>query len=132
MISPLLDDKFKPYKLDPDDNTKFIYVDPNDAIFLGLATEYKELEQAPPAPGNARGQHDAMIKQGLCQKACLNPKKNRYCNLFPFDEHIVELEDPNQYINASWVTLLPWHPYRRYNEYILQIMKFFYRYVHNI
>ena len=104
------DDKLKSYKLDPADNTKFIYIDPNDAI---LAKEYNVLEQVPPAPGNARGQHDAMVNQGLCQKACQNPKKNRYCNLFPFDEHIVELEDPNQYINASWITLLPWHPHKR-------------------
>ena len=105
------DDKFKPYKLDPEDNTKFIYIDPKDAILL--ATEYKVLEQVPSAPGNPRDQHDAMVNQELCQKACQNPKKNRYCNLFPFDEHIVELEDPNQYINASWVTLLPWHPHKR-------------------
>merc|ERR1712062_759146 len=76
-----------------------------------LLQNTKFLEQVPPAPGNARGQHDAMVNQGLCQIACQNPKKNRYCNLFPFDEHIVELEDPNQYINASWVTLLPWHPH---------------------
>ena len=78
-----------------------------------ISEEYDQLEQVPPAPGNPRDQHDAMVNQELCQKACQNPKKNRYCNLFPFDAHIVHLEDPNQYINASWVTLLPWHPHKR-------------------
>ena len=68
------------------------------------------VEQVPPAPGDAWAQHDAMVKNGLCKKARRNPKKNRYCNLFPFDENIVHLDNPNQYINASWMTVLPWLP----------------------
>lgn len=74
---------------------------------LQIDKEYKELEQVPPAPGNSWGQHDAMVNQGLCQKACKNPRKNRYCNLFPFDAHLVNLDDPDRYINASWVSLDP-------------------------
>ena len=32
-----------------------------------IVEEYKELEQVPPAPGNAWGQHDAMVSLGLCE-----------------------------------------------------------------
>ena len=78
-----------------------------------IQREYEEVEQVPPAPGQSWEQHDTMVNQGLCKKACRNERKNRYCNLFPFDETIVNLEDPNQYINASWVRLLPWHPNKR-------------------
>ena len=79
-----------------------------------LLEEYKEVEQVLPMPGNARAQHDAMVNQGLCQKACRFPLKNRYCNLFPFDENIVNLQDPNEYINASWMKIVPWLPDRQF------------------
>lgn len=81
---------------------------------LLIDKEYKELELVPPAPGNSWGQHDAMVAKGLCEKACQNPKKNRYCNLFPFDEQIVSLQDPDQYINASWIDLKPWVQNRKF------------------
>ena len=38
----------------------------------------------------------------------------RYCNLFPFDENIVSLENPDHYINASWMKILPWLPDRKF------------------
>ena len=42
-----------------------------------IVEEYKELEQVPPAPGNAWGQHDAMVSLGLCEAAVRNVAKNR-------------------------------------------------------
>ena len=42
-----------------------------------LEDEYKEVEQVGPAPGNSWGQHEAMVKQGLCKYACLFPQMNR-------------------------------------------------------
>ena len=33
-----------------------------------------------------------MVKQGLCNVASKNKLKNRYSNLFPFDQNVVELE----------------------------------------
>ena len=90
-----------------------------------LEKEYNEIEQVPPAPGNSWGQHDTMVAHGLCKKACQHPRKNRYCNLFPFDENIVQFEDPNQYINASWVKILPWHLNRRY-----KIRSFFLKFIY--
>ena len=42
-----------------------------------IVEEYKELEQVPPAPGNAWGQHDAMVSHGLCEEAKRNEAKNR-------------------------------------------------------
>ena len=82
-----------------------------------LNEEYEELEAVPPAPGDPWGQHDAMVKNKLCVKAQNNRLKNRYCNLFPFDENVVELPG-DDYINASWielgqkyiVTMAPMHP----------------------
>lgn len=72
--------------------------------------EYMQVEKVPPAPGRPGDQHDVMVSQGLCLKACQFPKHNRYCNLFPFDKNIVELkQDPKlTYINASWMTLPHW------------------------
>ena len=80
-----------------------------------ISEEYDLLEQVPPAPGDSWGQHDAMVEQGLCKKAAKkkNQSKNRYCNLYPLDKYIVNLEDPDQYINASWVKILPWFPNKR-------------------
>jgi protein tyrosine phosphatase len=79
-----------------------------------LECEYDVLEQVPPVPGQPWEQHDAMVAQGLCNKASHNPRKNRYCNLFPYDKSIVTLQDPEKYINASWVKILPWHPERKF------------------
>ena len=79
-----------------------------------LENEYREVEQVLPTPGDSWGQHDAMVKQGLCKYACLFPKMNRYCNLFPFDESIVNFENPDHYINASWMKILPWLPDRKF------------------
>ena len=80
-----------------------------------LAKEYHEVEQVPPKPGDSWGQHDAMVSLGLCNKAVKNERKNRYCNLFPFDKNIVNVEsDPDFYINASWMQVLPWLPDRRF------------------
>jgi protein tyrosine phosphatase len=79
-----------------------------------IDSEYDELEQVPPAPGQSWDQHDAMVSSGLCKKACKNPQKNRYRNLYPYDKSIVSLQDPEQYINASWVSVLPWHPERKF------------------
>ena len=42
-----------------------------------IVEEYKELEQVPPAPGNAWGQHDAMVSHGLCEAARSHEAKNR-------------------------------------------------------
>ena len=42
---------------------------------------------------------------GLCKKAVKNEIKNRYCNLFPFDQNLVHLEKEEEYINASWIEL---------------------------
>ena len=42
-----------------------------------IVEEYKELEQVPPAPGNAWGQHDAMVSLGLCEAARSHAAKNR-------------------------------------------------------
>jgi protein tyrosine phosphatase len=39
----------------------------------------------------------------LTKKAIINESKNRYSNILPYDDSIVDLSD-NQYINASWVT----------------------------
>ena len=77
-----------------------------------ISEEYDQLEQVPPAPGDSLCQHDAMVKQGLCEKAAKkkNQSKNRYCNLYPFDKYIFNFEDPDQYINASYVKILPWFP----------------------
>ena len=61
----------------------------------------------PPAKGN---QHDFMVKQGLCKKACQFPNQHRYSNMYPFDENLVNLQDQNKYINASWMKVLPWCP----------------------
>ena len=80
-----------------------------------LSKEYHEVEQIPPTPGDSWGQHDAMVYLGLCNQAVKNERKNRYCNLFPFDKHIVGFEDdPDYYINASWMQVLPWLPDRRF------------------
>ena len=80
-----------------------------------LSKEYHEVEQIPPTPGDSWGQHDAMVSLGLCNQAVKNERKNRYCNLFPFDKHIVGFEDdPDYYINASWMQVLPWLPDRRF------------------
>ena len=86
-----------------------------------IGEEYDQLEQVPPAPGDSWGQHDAMVKQGLCKKAAKkkNQSKNRYCNLYPLDKCIVNLEDPDQYINASWVKILPWFPNKRYFFFLI-------------
>ena len=80
-----------------------------------ISEEYDQLEQVPPAPGDSLCQHDAMVKQGLCEKAVKkkNQSKNRYCNLHPFDKYVFNFEDPDQYINASWVKILPWFPNKR-------------------
>ena len=43
-------------------------------------------------------QHKAMIQEELCQKAENNRLKNRYCNLFPFDRNLVQLEECLNYI----------------------------------
>ena len=37
-------------------------------------------------------QHEKMIDYGLCQVAEKNKYKNRYCNLFPFDQNLVHLD----------------------------------------
>ena len=74
-------------------------------ISKSLQDEYIQLEQVPPAPGDSWGQHDAMVKNGLCKKACENAIKNRYSNLYPFDETIVKINDGKNYINASWMKL---------------------------
>ena len=74
-------------------------------ISKSLQDEYNQLEQVPPAPGDSWGQHDAMVKNGLCKKACQNAIKNRYSNLYPFDETIVKIKDGKKYINASWMKL---------------------------
>ena len=79
-----------------------------------LEKEYQEVEQVLPSPGEAWGQHEAMINQGLCKKACQFPQMNRYCNLFPFDENIVNLQNPDHYINASWMKIMPWLPNRKF------------------
>ena len=80
-----------------------------------ISEEYDQLEQVPPAPGDSLGQHNAMVKQGLCEKAekKKNQSKNRYCNLHPFDKYVFNFKDPDQYINASWVKILPWFPNKR-------------------
>ena len=39
-----------------------------------IVEEYKELEQV---PGNAWGQHDAMVSHGLCEAARKHPRQNR-------------------------------------------------------
>ena len=44
---------------------------------IKIVEEYKELEQVPPAPGNACGQHDAMVSLGLCEAARKHEAKNR-------------------------------------------------------
>ena len=79
-----------------------------------LEKEYQEVEQVLPSPGDAWGQHEAMVNQGLCKKACQFPLMNRYCNLFPFDENIVNLQNPDHYINASWMKIMPWLPNRKF------------------
>ena len=35
-------------------------------------------------------------------KACKNPFKNRYCNLYPFDTNLVKLGN-DRFVNASWI-----------------------------
>ncbi len=73
-----------------------------------LPQEYEELEQVGPAPGDSWEQHPTMVAQGLCKKACDNERKNRYCNLFPFDSNLVHFDDePDFYVNASWVNVTP-------------------------
>jgi len=53
--------------------------------------------------------HDYLVGKGLCLAgdARQNIEKNRYCNLFPLDEHRVKLSvgkrERGDYINASWV-----------------------------
>ena len=42
-----------------------------------ILEEYEELEQVPPAPGNAWAQHDAMVRLGLCEAARKHEVKNR-------------------------------------------------------
>ena len=79
-----------------------------------LEKEYQEVEQVLPTPGDAWGQHEAMVNQGLCKKACQFPLMNRYCNLFPFDENIVNLQNSDHYINASWMKIMPWLPDRKF------------------
>ena len=76
---------------------------------LKIQSEYDNLKSS--VPTNPHYQHDQMVSLGLCQKACKFPRQNRYCNLFPFDTNIVHLSE-NQYINASWMKILPWHPNR--------------------
>ena len=90
-----------------------------------ISEEYDQLEQVPPAPGDSLGQHDAMVKQGLCEKAVKkkNQSKNRYCNLYPFDKYIFNFEDPDQYINASWVKILPWFPTKRLKIFCIYLRK---------
>ena len=90
-----------------------------------ILEEYDQLEQVPPAAGDSWGQHDAMVKQGLCEKAAkkINQSKNRYCNLYPFDKYIFNFEDPDQYINASWVKILPWFPTKRLKIFCIYLRK---------
>ena len=39
--------------------------------------EYRQLEGVGPAPGDAWGQHEAMVQGGLCRAAEDNPHSNR-------------------------------------------------------
>ena len=64
------------------------------------------------APKNA--QHNVMVKQGLCKKACQFPNQHRYSNMFPFDKNLVNLQGQNKYINASWMKILPWFPDKKF------------------
>jgi len=48
-----------------------------------------------------------MVQKGLCRQACLHPKRNRYCNQFPLDSHLVEVPGVD-YINASRMDLPGW------------------------
>jgi len=73
--------------------------------FSILSSEYDDLEQVGPSPGRPGGQHDSMVRMGLCQAAVNHKEENRYCNLFPFDENRVILGGDNDYINASWVSV---------------------------
>jgi len=73
-----------------------------------IPSEYQELEQVGPAPGNSWGQHDAMVAGGLCNAANKYPHMNRYSNLYPFDKNRFVLEntgDAPDYINASLMEL---------------------------
>jgi len=71
-----------------------------------LSSEYEKLEQVGPAPGRPWEQHDTMVKNRLCEAAVQHSAENRYCNLFPFDEHRVKLTGlSHDYINASWVSM---------------------------
>ena len=83
---------------------------------------HKILEQVGPAPGQPWDQHDTMesfnfyllyfinfsvqVSNGLCEAATKHVAENRYCNLFPFDEHRVKLTGlDSDYVNASWVSM---------------------------
>ena len=48
--------------------------------------------------------HDYMKRKQLCNRGLENFSKNRYSNILPFDEHLVELAS-GTYINASWIDL---------------------------
>lgn len=52
--------------------------------------------------------HEDLVASDLVSQGLANGEKSRYCNIIPYDEHRVELED-GTYINASWVrfTQLP-------------------------
>jgi len=81
---------------------------------VSIVREYLELERESSATyGSKMNQHDAMVASELCKVASQHPNKNRYCNLFPFDENLVRFDDDDvnmsselrEYINASWLTL---------------------------
>jgi len=90
-----------------------------------IDTEYSKVELTGPAPGCAWDQHNAMVTRGLCKAAEENVERNRYSNLYPYDEKRVVLQstatDETDYINASWIdvagvdikfilTMAPLHP----------------------
>ena len=66
-------------------------------------TEYCSLEKIPPDPKSPSSAltHERMVQLGLVSKAHSHERENRYCNLFPFDDFIVDIGD--YYINASWI-----------------------------
>lgn len=56
-----------------------------------IEDEYEELEGVPPAHDRYL-QHKTMVQQEMCKIAEKNKFRNRYSNLFPFDENLVQLE----------------------------------------
>ena len=103
----------------------------NDHTFLKKLSLHHllfNLTDVPPAFDHYL-QHEKMIKEGSCRVAEKNRYKNRYCNLFPFDRNLVQLEERQEFQN-EFSCSIPYRiiMYNPENSYVLTVTKYLFEY----